>query len=171
MPTASERARLRGKTFVRILLAFLLYLAAASGAHAFQNVDTAAPKKGAIHGHVVESASGDPVRKATVILRRGQEPGIGALSDVSGASLFDDLELGAYMVSVERTGFILDLDSERAVANVQPEPAVAEITVKLIRSAAISGASSIPKATRSQEPTFRLCRPGSRSGWPSNSIA
>lgn len=124
---------------MRVTVASLLCLAAVSGVHAFQNVDPAAPRKGAIHGHVVESASGDPVRKVTVILRRGQEPGIGAVSDASGAFVFDDLDPGAYTVSVERTGFLFDPGSERIVAQVQPAPAESEITLKLIRSGAISG--------------------------------
>jgi Carboxypeptidase regulatory-like domain len=124
---------------VRVVFASVLCLAVVSGVHAFQNVDSAAPKKGTIHGHIVESASGDPVRKVTVILRRDREPGIGAISDATGAFVFSDLDPGAYMVSVERTGFVLDPDSERVVANVQPEPAVSEISLKLIRTGAISG--------------------------------
>ena len=70
--------------------------------------------------------------KARVILKRGQEPGTGASTDASGAFRFDDLESGAYTLSSERTGFVLDPESERSVINVRAGPEESEVTLKVI---------------------------------------
>jgi len=110
---------------MRIIFAFLFCL------YSFQD-------HGAIQGRVVQSKSGEPVKKAVVILRRGQEPGIGASTDASGAFRFDELEPGAYTLSTERTGFILDPESDRSVT-VKPGPADSDVTLKLIRTGAVSG--------------------------------
>ena len=124
---------------MRISLAFMLCIAGASGLYSLQSPDTAAPVRGAIHGRVLQSKSGEPVKKAVVILRRGQESGTGASTDASGAFRFDDLEPGAYILSAERTGFTLDPESERSIVNVKPGPLESEVILKLIRTGAISG--------------------------------
>jgi hypothetical protein len=124
---------------MRIILAITLSLAAAFGLYSFQNPEAAAHNRGAIHGHVLRSKSDEPVKKALVILRRGQEPGTGASTDASGAFRFDDLEPGPYTLSTERTGFVLDPESERSVVNVKPGPDELEVTLMLIRTGAISG--------------------------------
>lgn len=77
---------------MRIILAFTLSMAGASGLYSFQG-PAPASDRGAIHGRVLQSKSGEPVKKAVVILRRGQELGTGALMDGSGAFSFDDLEV------------------------------------------------------------------------------
>jgi hypothetical protein len=124
---------------MRIILALTLSIAGASGLYSFQSPAAAAPNRGAIHGHVLQSKSGEPVKKALVVLRRGQEPGTGASTDASGAFRFDDLEPGPYTLSTERTGFVLDLESDRSVVNVKPGPDESEVTLKMIRTGAISG--------------------------------
>jgi len=123
---------------MRIILAFTLCMAGASGLYSFQNT-AATPDRGAIHGRVLQSKSGEPVKKAVVILRRGQEPGTGALTDGSGAFSFEDLEFGAYAISAERTGFMLDSESERTVVNLKAGSSESEVTLKLIRTGAVSG--------------------------------
>lgn len=124
---------------MRIILALTLSISAASGLYSFQSPTTAARNRGAIRGHVLQSKSGEPVTKALVILKRGQEPGTGASTDPSGAFRFDNLEPGAYTLSTERTGFVLAAESERSVVNVKPGPEESEVTLKMIRTGAISG--------------------------------
>jgi hypothetical protein len=121
-------------------LALTLSISVASGLYSFQNPTMVpAPNHGAIHGHVLESKSGGPVTKALVILRRDREPGTGTSTDLSGAFRFDDLEPGAYAFSTERTGFVLDPESERSVVNVKSGPGESEVTLKMIRTGAVSG--------------------------------
>ena len=67
---------------------------------------TDATKPGGATGVVVESKSGAPVAKALVILRRGQDAGIGARTDASGGFAFRDLEPGTYQITAERAGFV-----------------------------------------------------------------
>lgn len=124
---------------MRIILALTLSIAGASCLRSFQSPAAAAPKRGAIHGQVLQSKSSEPVRKVLVILRRGQEPGTGALTDATGAFRFDDLEPGPYTLSAERNGFILEPELERRVINVKPAPDESEVTLKLVHAAAISG--------------------------------
>jgi protocatechuate 3,4-dioxygenase beta subunit len=116
-----------------------LAICAASQIYSFQSPTPGAQDRGAIRGHVLQSKSNEPVKRALVILKRGQEPGTGASTDASGAFRFDDLEPGAYTVSAERTGFVLDPESERSVVNVKAGRDESEATLKMIRTAAISG--------------------------------
>ena len=124
---------------MRVILAFLLYLSAVSGLYSFQNTPAGPPARGAIHGRVLQSKSGDPVKKAILILRRGQETGTGTVADESGKFRFDDIESGTYTLAAERDGFVLDPESERTTVSVQPGSAESEVTLKLVRTGAISG--------------------------------
>jgi hypothetical protein len=124
---------------MRVILALTLFIAVAPGLYCFQSQAPDAPNRGAIHGHVLESKSGEPVKKALVVLRRGQEPGAGALTDALGAFRFDDLETGPYTLSTERTGFVLDAESERSVITVKPGPEESDVTLMMVRAGAISG--------------------------------
>jgi hypothetical protein len=124
---------------MRIILALALSIAAVSRLYSFQSSEAAALNRGAIYGHVLQSKSGDPVKKALVILKRGQESGTGASTDASGAFRFDDVEPGSYIISAESKGFVLDPELERSVVNVKPESGQSEVTLKMIRTGAISG--------------------------------
>ena len=124
---------------MRIILALILAITGASCLRSFQSPAAAAPNRGVIHGQVLQSKSGEPVKKVLVILRRGQEPGTGALTNASGAFRFDDLEPGPYTLSVERNGFILEPEWKRRVVNVKPAPDESEVTLKLLRTGTISG--------------------------------
>jgi hypothetical protein len=79
------------------------------------------------------------VKKALVFIRHGQERGVGALTDSSGAFRLDDLDPGSYTISAERTGFVLEPGAERTVVNVKPSPDESDVTLKMIRTGAISG--------------------------------
>jgi protocatechuate 3,4-dioxygenase beta subunit len=105
--------------------------------HSFQNPASGSPAPGAIHGRVIEAKSGEPVKKAVVIIRRTQEPGFGAVTDPSGEFQFESVEPGAYTITAECSGFVIDPESQRTV-EVKAENK-AEAALKLIRTAAISG--------------------------------
>ncbi|HTA70842.1 MAG TPA: carboxypeptidase-like regulatory domain-containing protein [Bryobacteraceae bacterium] len=124
---------------MRIILALTLAITGASCLHSFQSPAAAATNRGAIQGQVLQSKSGEPVKKVLVIIRRGQEPGTGALTDASGAFRFDGLEPGPYTLSAERNGFILEPEFVRRVVNVKPAPDESEVTLKLLRTGTISG--------------------------------
>jgi 5-hydroxyisourate hydrolase-like protein (transthyretin family) len=139
MQSAKNALELDSRAFVRIVLGLTLSIAASSGLYSFQSPPAAPPVRGAIHGHVLQSKSGEPVKKVLVILRHGQESGTGALTDATGAFRFDDLEPGPYTLATERNGFVPDPESERMVVDVKPGPDESEVTLKLIRTGAISG--------------------------------
>jgi protocatechuate 3,4-dioxygenase beta subunit len=124
---------------MRIILALVLSSAAASELYSFQSPAAAASQRGSIHGRVLQSDSGEAVKKALVILRRGQEPGTGASTDASGAFRFEGVEPGAWTLSAERSGFVLDPGSEHSVVDVKAAPAESEVTLKMVRTGAISG--------------------------------
>ena len=56
-----------------------------------------------------------------------------------GAFRFNDLDPAAYTLSAERTGFVLDPESERSVVNVKAGSEESEVTLKMLRTGAISG--------------------------------
>jgi len=66
----------------------------------------AAEKPGGAEGRVLDTASGEPIRKAMVILRRNQESGAAAYTDAKGEFHFAELEPGAYALSVMRDGYV-----------------------------------------------------------------
>src|SRR5258707_14055131 len=69
---------------------------------------------GTVAGRVIEVPSGESdkgIRKALVILKRGQEPGIGVYSDDKG-NYRVQAEPGAYSVSVERPGYVVSSQSQ-----------------------------------------------------------
>ena len=79
-----------------------------SALYAFQSPGTETPKLSAIEGRVVDAQSGEPVRKAIVVLREGKEPGTGTLSDAAGRFNFRDIPPAAYTFTIERQGFVTD---------------------------------------------------------------
>ena len=92
-------------------------------------------------GRVIEAHSGDPakgIRKALVILKHGQEPGIGAYSDDKGNYRLQ-AEPGAYSVTVERDGYIASSQSQTRTITVQAGQTTAGVDLELIRTGAISG--------------------------------
>ena len=65
-------------------------------------------KPSSIEGRVIDANSGEVVKKALVILRRGNDRGIGAYSDAAGNFTFQSVEPGSYTLSAERDGYIAD---------------------------------------------------------------
>src|SRR5437867_3988132 len=72
----------------------------------------AAKEPASIEGRVVSAATGEPVRKANLMLvpwgggtvSTGPPQGSGAVSDAEGKFKFDNLEPGRYSLSAEKTG-------------------------------------------------------------------
>lgn len=82
---------------------------------AAQGVQTASDTLCAISGQVVNASTGEPVRRATVYLRRtDSSPGVTTISvthsvstDASGHFAIDKIEPGTYRLAAERSGFIV----------------------------------------------------------------
>lgn len=96
---------------------------------------------GTVAGRVIEvpsSESDKGVRKALVILKRGQEPGIGVYSDDKGNYRLQ-AEPGAYSVTVERDGYVVSSQSQPKTIVVQGRETLSDVNLELIRTGAISG--------------------------------
>src|ERR1700730_15338002 len=117
-----------------VTLGFLLCLTSRG-----QQIPPSSPKTGAGEGRGVDAGSGEPIRKAIVVLRKGREDGTGAYSDGNGGFRLDKIEPGAYSVSVVREGFVSDPQGERLVVTVKPEATESDVVLKLVRTGAISG--------------------------------
>ena len=67
----------------------------------------ATPHKAVLDGKVVNSASGAPVRKASVALfAQVGKPGRNETTDAEGKFEFTDLEPGTYLIAVSHEGFV-----------------------------------------------------------------
>jgi protocatechuate 3,4-dioxygenase beta subunit len=96
-------------------------------------------KTGEIHGTVIEGSSNNPVHRALVVLRKGEEPGLGTYTDAAGKFTFHHVDPGAYLFSVEHDGFVTDAKSRRQTVTVTAGEAGEAITLKLTRTGAVSG--------------------------------
>src|SRR6202051_3946620 len=96
---------------------------------------------GTVAGRVIEvpsSESDKGIRKALVILKRGQEPGIGVYSDDKG-NYRVQAEPGAYSVTVERDGYVVSSHSQPKTVVVQGRQTLSDVNLELIHTGAISG--------------------------------
>ena len=102
------------------------------------------PPRLSVAGMVISTA-GDPVRKATVILRAQDENGISYTvnSDANGRFLIDDVQPGAYSVSADRQGFESDTDgapgAPRPSLKVEAGQSVTDVKIKLMPLGVITG--------------------------------
>jgi hypothetical protein len=96
---------------------------------------------GTVAGRVIEVPSSDSdkgIRKALVILKRGEEPGIGVYSDDKGNYRLQAAP-GAYSVTVECAGYLVSSQSQPKTIVVQGGQALSDVSLELIRAGAISG--------------------------------
>ena len=96
---------------------------------------------GTVAGRVIEvpsSESDKGIRKALVILKRGQEPGIGVYSDDKGYYRVQ-AEPGAYSVTVARDGYVASSQSQPKTIVVQGRQTLSDVNLELIRAGVISG--------------------------------
>ena len=123
---------------MRILLLLLPSLLFGSFSQATQGTGEA-NKTGEVQGTVLEAASNEPIRKALVVLRKGDEPGVGTYTDEAGKFALHAVDPGTYLISAERSGFVADPKMPRQSITVQAGDAGEPITLKLNRTGAISG--------------------------------
>lgn len=115
------------------------FLSGALTAFGFQT--PAGANLGTVTGRVIEvpsSESDKGIRKALVILKRGQEPGIGAYSDDKGNYRLQ-AEPAAYSVTVERLGYLVSSQSQHKTIVVQGRQTLSDVNLELIRAGVISG--------------------------------
>src|SRR5258707_8045340 len=96
---------------------------------------------GTVAGRVIEvpsSESDKGIRKALVILKRGQEAGIGVYSDDKGNYRLQ-AEPGGYSVTVERLGYVVSSQSQPKTIVVQERQTLSDVNLELVRTGAISG--------------------------------
>jgi hypothetical protein len=105
----------------------------------FSQTPAEPPKPGRIEGRVIDAGSGDAVRKVLVVLRRGNEPGIGTYTGSDGKFSFNEVEPGPYTLSGERDGYTGGSQPKDNVVNVKPGDPDAPVTLKMRRTGALSG--------------------------------
>src|SRR5579862_8254150 len=106
-----------------------------------------AVKPGSVEGVVTNSVTGEPVKKATVMLQGAVRPGESeptmstATTDAGGHFHFDNVESGLYSISANRDGF-MTLRSRAASIDtiaVAEEQHVQDVTLKLTPLGVVSG--------------------------------
>ena len=112
-----------------------------------QQLATKPSDKCAIEGVVVKAATAEPLKKATVMLRKseGRDPGKYASTDASGRFEIKDLDPGRYYLHVHRNGYV-DVEYGQSTPNgpgtilaLAPSQRVRDVTFHLIPAAAIAG--------------------------------
>lgn len=97
------------------------------------------PGAGSIAGHVFDSVTGAPVRKATVRLMAGQNrTSLTAGTDAEGKFEFSALTPGTYVLLASHTG-LLDLLSRRTTVSLGPDGHIADATIRLPPRSFITG--------------------------------
>ena len=105
----------------------------------FQEPAGETTKPAFVEGRVVDAKSGEAVKRALVILRRGNDRGIGAYSNAAGSFAFQTVEPGSYTLSAERDGYIADHGAKPSIVNLKPGQAESSLVLKLLRTGAVSG--------------------------------
>jgi len=121
---------------VRLFVAVVLLGAAAPAAG--QEKAAEPPKTGSVSGVVIDEKSEDRIAKASVILRRDQEGGIGQITDSNGKFTLRDVDPGTYVLAVERDGYVVARGQSQTV-QVQAGQTATDVKVKLQRTGAVSG--------------------------------
>jgi hypothetical protein len=144
---------------MRIRLFMAAALLGASLPTAGQEKPAEPPKTGSVAGIIIDQNYGDAVPKAIVILRHGEEEGIGATTGADGKFLLRDVDPGAYAITVEKDGI--------PAAVFRPESGFA--TAQFLRSEYVARARSPrrssgrvqgfdPREVASAKEPLRLCR-------------
>jgi protocatechuate 3,4-dioxygenase beta subunit len=123
---------------MRVWLPLLLFIL--SGAlRGFQLPADAMPNPASVAGHTIEAKSGEPVKKALVILRKGNDREIGAYADSAGTFAFQSVEPGAYTISVEQDGYVPVSGAKPVTIILKPGDTETALVLKLQKTAVISG--------------------------------
>jgi hypothetical protein len=105
------------------------------------------PERCSVEGRVLRAASGEPLRKAQVLLRRldARDRSYSSATDERGRFLLTDLEPGRYTFSAERNGYVpQDYGQRRAnqpgsVLTLQPGQHLGDVVFHLVPFGVISG--------------------------------
>jgi hypothetical protein len=111
-------------------------------ANAAPNTDSTPPKKpGTVEGVVINSLSGQPVKKATVTLRNtAQRFAYAMVSDLAGHFLFENVEPGPYFAMAAGDGFQPEMGRGSVKTfTVAEEQHVKDVAVKLQPLGLVSG--------------------------------
>ncbi len=116
------------------------------------NLTGGAPKanaqKGQISGQVLDSGTGQPLKKAWVTARqteRGSRGGSTAVTDAQGNFLLKDLDAGRYILSVQRNGYVSQVYGQRSAGeqgttiSLNAGQNLTDITFRLIQGGVITG--------------------------------
>jgi protocatechuate 3,4-dioxygenase beta subunit len=130
---------------VRIPAAFLL-LALAAPAAAQQPAEKP-PEKCAISGQVVKAGTGEPLKKAIVVLRKaeGREEPQALPTDASGRFQLKDIEPGRYRLWAARTGYVRQEfgaakpGRQGTILALAPGQQVRDVEFKMLPAAVIAG--------------------------------
>ncbi len=127
------------------LLAFVLFLGFQVGPP--QKTAAKSPDTCTVEGTILAADTGQPLRKAWVSLRkaegRGDTPG--APSDASGHFIIKNVEAGRYTLSASHSGYVNQAYGQRGqrssgtALTFSPGQQIRDISMRLIRAAAISG--------------------------------
>lgn len=105
------------------------------------------PEKGTIEGQVVKAGTGEPLKKARVVLRKaeGREPPQVAITDAGGRFQLKDVEPGRYRLTVFRNGYVRREYGQRGpntpgtILAVEPGQRLRDILFRLLPAAVIAG--------------------------------
>ena len=118
---------------------FLILLLPALLLASFSQSPGTADKTGEVQGTVFDATSNEPIHKALVILRKGDDAGIGTYSDEAGKFTLREVDPGTYLISAEREGFVAESKTRWRSVTVIAGNADEPVILKLNRTGAISG--------------------------------
>jgi protocatechuate 3,4-dioxygenase beta subunit len=114
---------------------------------AAQPVAEPAPEKCTVEGQVVAAATGQPLKKARLLLDKMEartQPFL-AVTDAAGRFKFSEIEPGRYLLSVWRNGYVNQQFGQRSsnrrptVLALEPGQHMQDIVFRLVRHAVIAG--------------------------------
>jgi Carboxypeptidase regulatory-like domain len=129
----------------RVSIALSVFLVVWASAQAqltsgFNASSDAARTKYSLTGTVIDSVTGEPVRRALVQVPLGRPPA--TLTDSNGNFQFDDLPAGQTSIAARKPGYFSEQEigpNRFQESNISVGPKTAPITIKLIPGGAISG--------------------------------
>jgi protocatechuate 3,4-dioxygenase beta subunit len=121
-----------------------LFLFACAGLSAQNGAPAVKPEDlGIVEGAVLNSATGEPIKKAKVWLRpfeKQDAPPYTAITDDAGHFLLDDIDPGRYTVSATRTGFVEKGFTRRPITlTLAAGRKIGDVVLKLTPQGVISG--------------------------------
>ena len=94
-------------------------------------------KTGTVDGLVTNSITGDPLRKAVVMLQSAGNMQV--MTDVAGRFHFDNVQPGSYVINASRDGFMNARERHAKTVKVGEEENVKDVTIALLPLARVSG--------------------------------